>query len=200
MKKSIVDDIPFALLDWNDLSNLTTKLAQQIEKDGRQYDRIIALANGGLTMVRDLADQLQQKNISLLQISSYSGVAEHDPEPVILQPLPMDVQAEKLLIFEDIVDTGSTLEVLDKYLDTLGVRNYQVATLIEKSATSRQAEFVGEHIDRWIIFPYETKETILDLVSKWQDKFDQPQIVEHLRVIGFTVTEIERVLGWTVKS
>jgi len=192
MKQSVVDDIAFSLLDWSDLTQITEDLAQQINGQAQQYDRIVALANGGLTMVRHLADRLNLKTISLLQISSYQGVAEHDPEPVILQPLPMDVQGEKILLFEDIVDTGATLEVMDKYLDTIGVESYQVATQIEKSHTIRRAEYVGAYNDDWIIFPYETRETILDLKAKWlQASNTLAEVKEKLLTIGFSVADVD---------
>lgn len=195
MKESVVADIPFVLLNWEDLTKLTKNLAKQVKSCDRQYDRIVALANGGLTMVRLLADELELLDISLLQISSYSGVAEHDPEPIILQGLPEQVAGQRLLIFEDIVDTGATLQVLDKYLDTLGVHEFDVATLVEKSHTVRQAEFVAERINSWIIFPYETRETIEDLQSKWQAAGkDLSEIRGNLLQIGFTKEQIDQFI------
>lgn len=193
MKQSVVADIPFALLDWDDLTNLTKHLASQVKSCNRSYDRLVALANGGLTMVRLLADELQLTDISLLQISSYSGVAEHDPEPIILQGLPEVVSGERLLIFEDIVDTGATLQVLDQYLDAIGVNEFDVATLVEKNHTVRPAEFVADRINRWIIFPYETRETIEDLVKKWQQSsLSAEQISANLLQIGFSKQQIEQ--------
>ena len=173
MKHSTVDNIPFTLLDWADLQSITDDLAHQINGQAQNFDRIIAVANGGLTMVRHLADRLNLKVISLLQISSYQGVAEHDPEPIILQPLPMDVQGERLLLFEDIVDSGATLKVMEQYLETIGVTEFKVATQVEKSHTVKHADFVGLHQDGWIIFPYETRETILDLGQKWRQAGNQ---------------------------
>lgn len=196
MKQSNVGDIPFALFNWSDMTELTEDLAKAINGQAKDYDRIVALANGGLTMVRHLADRLNQKTISLLQISSYQGVAEHDPEPIIQQPLPMDVQGEKLLIFEDIVDTGATLVVMDKYLDAIGVENYQVATLVEKSQTVRRAEFVGARNDSWIIFPYEIRETILDLNKKWQSVgLGNQDIRDRLTEIGFNSADLDLYLN-----
>jgi len=195
MKQSIVDDIAFTLLDWPDLTQITEDLAAQINGQAQEFDRIVALANGGLSMVRHLADRLNFKTISLLQISSYQGVAEQDPEPVILQPLPMDVQGENILLFEDIVDTGATLEVADKYLETIGVSSYKVATQVEKSHTTYHADFVGVRNDDWIIFPYETRETILDLQSKWQSSgVTREEIFQRLTTIGFSQTDIDQYL------
>ena len=196
MKQSQIDDIAFTLLDWQDLTQLTESLAKQIFLSGESFDRIVPLANGGLTMVRHLADRLNLKTISLLQISSYQGVAEHDPEPIILQPLPTDIAGEKVLIFEDIVDTGSTLLVMKKYLETIGVSEYKVATQVEKSHTVAHADFIGTQNDDWIIFPYEVRETILDLQAKWESSGTLgSEIRERLKEIGFQDGDIEQYLG-----
>jgi hypoxanthine phosphoribosyltransferase len=195
MKQSQIDDIAFTLLDWQDLTRLTENLADQIMADGRKFDRIVAVANGGLTMVRHLSDRLNLKTISAMQISSYQGVAEHDPEPIILQPLPSDVQGESVLIFEDIVDTGSTLLVMDKYLETIGVHDYVIATQVEKSHTVRKAEYVGLRNSDWVIFPYESRETILDLQAKWHASgVSGGEIRERLFTIGFSSTDIDQYL------
>lgn len=195
MKHSVIDDIPFVLLDWSDLTHITDDLAQQIQARAAEYDRLIAVANGGLTMVRYLGDRLNLKVISLLQISSYQGVAEHDPEPIIQQPLSSDVQGERLLIFEDIVDSGATLEVLKKYLETIGVDHYEIATQVEKSHASEHADYVGLHQDGWIIFPYEVRETIVDLKEKWQTAgVSESEIRERFMTIGFLPRDIDSYL------
>jgi hypoxanthine phosphoribosyltransferase len=195
MKHTHVGGIPFALLNWQDLTTLTEKLAAEILSSGQEFDRIIAVANGGLTMVRHLADRLNLKTISVLQISSYQGVAEHDPEPIIQQPMPLDVQGEKLLIFEDIVDTGSTLLVMDQYLETIGVSEYWIATQVEKSKTVRNADYVGARMDEWLIFPYEIRETIVDLMKKWRaEQIPDSEIRERLLTIGFASEDIDLYL------
>ncbi len=193
MKRSNVAGINFALLTWDDLTSLTSKLADEIQKDEVliQYDRIVALANGGLTMVRYLADHLNIKTINLLQISAYDSVAQQMPEPVLLQPLAINVSGEKILVFEDIVDSGATLKVVDNYFAALGVKEYKVAAQIQKNKAVRSADYVGEQIDDWIIFPYETFETIRDLNNQWLAKnLPESEIRENLSVIGFNESEI----------
>ncbi len=193
MKVSTVQGIPFRLLNWEDLAVLTNALADQINGKAQHLDRFVALANGGLTMVRHLADILEMDRISLLQVKSYTGINENVTQPRIEQPLHVEVQNEHLLVFEDIVDTGNTLRTIHEYLQEKGAASALVATLVQKSHSSVQADFVGARWDEWIIFPYETRETIQALQQKWSTAgvADQ-EIRAALLEIGFSVQQIDR--------
>lgn len=193
MKVSKVQGIPFRLLDWEDLALLTNNLADQINGQARHLDRLVALANGGLTMVRHLADILEMDRISLLQIKSYTGINENVSQPRIEQPLHINVENENLLVFEDIVDTGNTLKSIQQYLEEKKAASYTVATLVQKTHATVKAEFVGAEWDEWIIFPYETRETIQALKQKWLgESISEDQIREGLQEIGFTHDQIDR--------
>jgi len=193
MKVSTVQNIPFRLLNWEDLAELTNILADQINGQARQLDRLVALANGGLTMVRHLADILEMDRISLLQIKSYTSINENVSTPSIVQPLHIDVENENLLIFEDIVDTGNTLKAIQEYIVEKKASSYVVATLIQKSHTTKKAEFVAAEWDEWVIFPYETRETIQALKQKWQaNGVVESNIRQGLHEIGFTNDQIDR--------
>lgn len=193
MKVSAVQNIPFRLLNWEDLAELTNILADQINGQARQLDRLVALANGGLTMVRHLADILEMDRISLLQIKSYTSINENVSTPSIVQPLHIDVENENLLIFEDIVDTGNTLKAIQDYIVEKKASSYVVATLIQKSHATKKAEFVAAEWDEWIIFPYETRETIQALKQKWlQGGVGESEVRTGLQEIGFTNEQIDR--------
>jgi len=193
MKVSTVQNIPFRLLNWEDLAELTNTLADQINGRARQLDRLVALANGGLTMVRHLADILEMDRISFMQIKSYTSINENVSTPSIVQPLHIDVENENLLIFEDIVDTGSTLKAIEEYIVEKKAASYVVATLIQKSHTTKKADFVAAEWDEWIIFPYETRETIQALKQKWLSSgVDEADIRQGLQEIGFTNDQIDR--------
>lgn len=193
MKVSTVQNIPFRLLNWEDLAELTNTLADQINGQAQHFDRLVALANGGLTMVRHLADILEMDRISLLQIKSYTSINENVTTPTIVQPLHIDVENENLLIFEDIVDTGNTLKSIQEYIVEKKASSYIVATLIQKSHTTKKAEFVAAEWDEWVIFPYETRETIQALKQKWlSSDVSESDIRQGLQEIGFTNDQIDR--------
>lgn len=186
MKHTSFDSMKFSLFTWEDMDLLTKKLAQQVLESGLEFDRIIAVANGGLTMARHFGDQINLRKISLLQTAFYASVGQTNEEPTILQPLAVDVTGERLLVFEDIVDTGATLEFITPLLlDQYGAASVTVAALVSKSWASVQPDFAAEQLDTWIIYPYETNETISALTQKWtKSGLGEDEIEGRLREIG----------------
>jgi hypoxanthine phosphoribosyltransferase len=183
MKQTTQFGITFSYWNWEDLEKTTIELADQIDAVGREYDRIIALANGGMTMVRLLGDRLGTNKISCVQLSFYQGINDTKKEPQIIQPLVAKVSGQKILIFEDIVDTGATLEFALSYLRDHGVASVETASLVVKPHSSVQPEFAGV---TWVIFPYEVRETIEELWAKWKDEHGEQATKAALLEIGFS--------------
>ncbi len=193
MQLSQVDNIEFALLGWSDLDRLTKKLSQAVLASGHHYDRLVPLANGGLTMVRHLADRLGLLTISTMQVALYRGVNERHSQPKVIQPLSVSVKGESILIVEDIVDTGATLEYTLAELKRLGAKEVHTAALIRKSHASVLPEYAALLLDRWVIFPYETRETITYLAARWQKQgLTSAQTAINLQKIGYGAGEIKR--------
>jgi hypoxanthine phosphoribosyltransferase len=161
------DGVPFTKFSWDDIAKMTTDLAQQVLASGEEFDRLIALANGGLTMVRHCGDLLNIHTISSMQVKYYVGVNETAYEPLLVQPLPISVQGERVLVFEDVVDTGATLGFVNDYLEKAGAASVAIAAQVVKSHTKVQPRWFAAKHDSWVIFPYETRETIDILTKKW---------------------------------
>lgn len=186
MKQTTQFGIPFSFWNWDDLERTTIQLADQVEATGKQYDRIIALANGGMTMVRLLGDRLGTNKISCVQLSFYQGINDTKKEPQIIQPLTAKVSGQNILIFEDIVDTGATLEFALSYLRDHGVASVETASLVVKPHTTIQPQFIGSVEKSWIIFPYEVRETIEELWEKWHEEQGVEATKTALMEIGFS--------------
>jgi hypoxanthine phosphoribosyltransferase len=196
MKHTTFGSLTFSLFTWQDLDELTRQLAAKVCASGKSFDRIIAVANGGLTMARHFGDLIGNKKISLVQTAFYSGVGETEREPTLLQELVVDVTGENLLVFEDIIDTGATLEFLTPLLtDQYMAKSVTVAALVTKSWASVQPDFAALKQDSWIIYPYETQETIKALQGKWSaEGLSRDEISDRLSEVGFSDTDIQSFL------
>lgn len=192
MHHAHIEGTKFTLLDWNDLDSLTRTLAEAVRDEAQEFDRIIAIANGGLTMARHFGDLLGMRKISLLQTAFYAGINEREREPTVLQPLSVDVTGERLLVFEDIVDTGATLEFITSLLlDQYDAAEVTVAALVSKSWASVQPDFCAVELDTWIIYPYEIRESIQALWNKWTTAGIEEDIIrQRLDMIGFAGEDI----------
>lgn len=191
MNASKFHDQAYEYCSWSTLGEDIFTLAQKILASGQEYDRIVALAKGGLTFSRSLVDYLNIPNVSSFQIEFYTGIGETAKTPVITQSLPVTVRNERILIFDDIVDTGESLQLATQYMKIHGAADVSTAVLVSKPWTKFKADFHVRETKAWFIFPNETRETIELLRKIWTEKGDSPdKITQQLLKIGFSKAEV----------
>ena len=188
------DNITYHYYSWQELGNLTEKLAYQIIQQNLPIDRLVALATGGLTMSRALRDYLGLKKLASIQIEFYADIATRQSAPIITQSLPLNIDGENILIFDDINDTGRTLQAAKQYLSLRGAKQIYTATLFQKPHTTHPSDFFQQETTSWVIFPDEVKETITLLTQRWQPNLSLEEIKDRLLQIGFTLEQIDMFL------
>ena len=86
----------------------------------------------------------------------------------------MDIRGRRILLVDDIVDTGETLRVAKAYLESKGPREVRAAAPYVKPKASLLPEYYVKVVDRWVVFPYEYRETIKELGSQ----IDEIQVLD----------------------
>ena len=149
-------------LDWASYGTAIRDLAAMVADDGYRPEMILAIARGGLFAAGSLGYALSVKNIYVMNIEYYTGVDERLPVPVMLPPYVdlVDLESAKVLIADDVADTGHTLKVVhDLCLEK--VDEVRSAVLYEKSHSLVKCEYVWKRTDRWINFPWSTEPPIV---------------------------------------
>lgn len=167
MKSVIIEEQSYLCPSWQDMGNITVNLAKKIKKTNNQFDRVVALAKGGLSWNRQLQDFLEIKHTSSIQVKFYKGINSTEKRPIVIQSLPVTIEDESILIFDDIADTGESLILAKEYLLTHGAKSIKTATLFEKPWSKLKPDFIGESTESWVIFPHDTIENIGLLKNKW---------------------------------
>jgi hypoxanthine phosphoribosyltransferase len=92
------------------------RLATEIADDGFRPDIVLAVAQGGLTVAGAVAYALGVKNCGAMNVEFYTDVGETLDVPVVLPPTlaPIDIRGLRVLIADDVADTGKTLELIGK--------------------------------------------------------------------------------------
>jgi uncharacterized protein len=143
------------ILDWADVGQATRQLAEAINDDGFQPDVILAIARGGLIVAASLGYALGVKNTWTMNVECYTGVDERLELPIILPPVPefVDLEGARVLIADDVADTGATLALVKDYCGPR-VGELRIATLYEKPHSAVRCDYVWRRTDRWIVFPW----------------------------------------------
>ena len=145
-------------MTWADLGSAVEELAAQIDAAGFSPDAVLALARGGLPAAGALAYALGVKNMATLNVEFYTGIDERLDMPMILPPVPelVDLEEARVLIADDVADTGQTL-LLVKDFCAGKVGEVRCAVLYEKPHSEVNCEYVWRRTDRWIDFPWSAR-------------------------------------------
>ncbi|MGD9129926.1 MAG: phosphoribosyltransferase family protein [Candidatus Woesebacteria bacterium] len=169
------EEIKYIRPSWDDLNQLTFLISKEIIRSGMHFDRILTLAKGGWPMTRSLVDFLAIKNIASIGVKFYSGINTRLKEPKIYQDIPTSIENEKILLFDDVADTGGSLKFVTEHLNNNGAQNVSTATLFYKPWSKIKPDIFAVETDTWIIFPYELGETIKLLKDRWQKQNLEPE-------------------------
>ena len=149
-------------LTYEAFGHAVRELAQTVADDGFEPDIVLSIARGGVFVAGGLAYALDCKNIHLVNVEFYTGVGTTLEMPVMLAPVPnaIDFSDKKVLIADDVADTGKTLKLVrDFCVDH--VADVRSAVIYEKPQSLVKCEYVWKRTDRWINFPWSVEKPVV---------------------------------------
>lgn len=176
-------------ITWKEYHSLTQKLAAAILTSSLQPEQIVAISRGGLTLGHLLSDFLKIP-IATIAIQSYADI-QTQGEVKITAKLTTPIAGRRVLLVDDVADTGKTLKRAVAYLRRLRPRDISTVTLFYKPHSDFRPDYFAKETSRWILFPYEPTEMILlitkHLASKGKSK---AEIQKFLKSLHFTDEQI----------
>lgn len=117
---------------------------------------LIGVLNGGFIFLADLIRYINLDcEIDFLRISSYGDEKESSGHIKVLKPLSADIKSRDVIVVEDIVDSGLSVQFLIKMLSAFEPSSLKVATLLRKKERMRinvPIDFIGFDIeDKYVI-------------------------------------------------
>lgn len=167
--------------DWNYIYELCIEVADKIRQSEYRPDLLVAVARGGWIPGRVLSDLLENPEVATIKVEHYVGIYKTRSKPEITQPLPIDVTGKKILLVDDIADSGKSLKLVKGYLLNQGATDVKICALYCKPWSIVVPDFSARMTDAWIWFPHEIFETM-------------KKVYLRLRKEGKSRKEIEREL------
>ncbi len=128
-----------------DIEALTGKIAEF------SPDALLAIARGGLTIGHFLAENLETRDIFALNAISYDDT--HKLDSVKIFNIPDLSDKKRVLILDDISDSGDTLDEVLKILTTKYPKTtFKTATIFYKERTKIIPDYYIKKTDKWIVF------------------------------------------------
>jgi len=145
------------LISEQEIKEKVKQLGQQISKDfeGKEL-LVIGILKGSFIFMADLVREIQGKvYIDFMQVSSYHTSMESSGEVIFVKDLSTDIKGKNVLIVDDIIDTGRTLEALVEALSQREPNIIKTCVLLDKKErreVNYNADYVGFVIpDKFVI-------------------------------------------------
>jgi uncharacterized protein len=149
---------PFrTILSWKDIEDDCAKVARKIKDSDFDYDLILAVARGGVIPAIIISDILGVKEIGFIQTLLYDK-AQAGSKVSILDYTQRKLDGKKVLVIDDISDSGITFSELDSWLFSKGVSESRMACLHIKKETSFLPSFYSRELTGWITYPWTKNE------------------------------------------
>ncbi len=150
-------------VSWEDVERASDVIAGMINSDGWVPDVVVGVLRGGVVPARLIADRLGVEDLAVVEVKLYKGVGVRREKPYIRQPLVVNVLDKRVLIVDDVSDTGLTLQVAVNAISMHGPASIRTATLYVKPWTKFVPDYYAVQTDKWVVFPWEREETRREL-------------------------------------
>jgi hypoxanthine phosphoribosyltransferase len=171
--------LPCQLVSWDEFAELAHTLARMIAGSGFRPEMIVAIARGGSVPARVLSDQLDVFDLATVKIEHYRG-AHKSRQARIRYPLDARVDQRRVLVVDDVSDSGDTFEVALSHVRERGTpAALKTAVLHHKRTSSFVPDYFASEVTewRWIIYPWAVME---DLRSFLAEMTPRPRDIESL--------------------
>jgi uncharacterized protein len=193
-KKLLVANVEYEVPTWNQIYDMLLCQAQKIKNQPYKPDTIVGIAKGGIIPARILTDLLENPELSYIQLEFYTDINQTLQEPALKQTLTVQVTGKKVLIVDDIADSGKSLKLAKTYLKQQGALEIKTAVLYKKPQSITTPDFCEKSTNNWIVFPWETKETIRKIIQRKLGKRALNQEVAKLVKAGLPKQLSEKLL------
>jgi hypoxanthine phosphoribosyltransferase len=163
-------ELEFEVPKWNQIYEMLLNLAEKIRKNNFKPDIIVGVSRGGWPPARVMSDLLNNPNLANVRTEFYLRVAETKGEPTLTQPVSMKVAGKKVLVVDEVADTGKSLKLVKEHIIEKGATEVKIATVYYKPWSIVKPDYCEKETSKWIVFPWEIKETVRKIVERCREK------------------------------
>lgn len=109
--------VPVKLVSWNEIVEWARGLAEKIAESGWKPDVIVAVSRGGFVPARLLCDFLDITDLLSIQSQHWVEAARAAEKAILRYPYKVDMRGKRVLVVDDIVDTGETLKLARDFIE-----------------------------------------------------------------------------------
>ncbi len=109
--------VPVKIVSWDEIVDWSRGLAFKIKESGFKPDLVVAVSRGGFVPARLICDFLDVTDLLSVQSQHWVEAAKAAEKAILRHPYKIDASGMKVLIVDDIVDTGDTLKLARDFVE-----------------------------------------------------------------------------------
>ncbi len=189
------------IMTWDQFYELARRVAEKIKDSGYRPDFMVGLARGGWVLSRVLCDFLGVKDLVSIKVEHWGVTATPDGKARIKYAFDVDLTGRRVLVVDDITDTGESMMVAVDYVRTKNPEEVRTAALRHIQGSKFTPDYYGDEITwRWVVFPWNYVEDMCNLLPKALEGAGSLEgarrRMKQLFNLDLTLQDLEEVQGW----
>ena len=176
------ENLSCEVISWEDFRQLCYRLAFQIRDTDFSPDMIVGIGRGGYMPTRMLSDLLQIRDTASFRVIHYLG-PHKQPCAEVAYPLAAPIDGRRILLMDDVSDTGDTFRVALQHLNQSGQpREVRTAVLHHKTTARPRPDYFAAEISdwHWLLYPWAVTEDLAQLLPELAPLPADPQAIGRL--------------------
>ncbi|HET19163.1 MAG TPA: phosphoribosyltransferase [Chromatiales bacterium] len=157
----------YEMMSWEGFHRLARELALRILDSGYRPDMVVAIARGGVVPARVLCDYLDVMEMNYVRIEHYRA-RKMTPQARVKYPLNASVDNLRILVVDDICDTGDSFIAAIEHLREKGAPlEVRTCAMQHKTVSKFVPDYYVEEITewRWVTYPWAVVEDLGELIE-----------------------------------
>ena len=185
----------FEAPSWDQTYDMLISLALQVKRSSFRPEVIVGVSRGGWPPARVMSDLLGNQNLANMKVVFYKDIGVRNKRPVITQPVTSEVSGKRVLVVDDVSDSGHSLRVVSRHLRRKGARDVRVCTLYFKPHSISIPDYYATKTTKWVIFPWERLEAVRLIAKKaGSNRGGGAAVVKKLKGSGLSSRLIKQLL------
>lgn len=152
---------------WDELHENIREIAKKIKEDNYRPDIVIALSRGGFVPARVICDLLIIKDLVSVKVDHWGITATKDGKAQLRYPLNADLTGRKVLIVDDITDTGESMIISKEFVEKLNPDEIRTAAIFHIKTSKFVPDYFSKQIDWvWVMWPWNYIEDMCNIMPK----------------------------------
>ncbi len=152
------EEIDIEMVDWETIDKGAGIIASKILQSGFKPDIIVGILRGGIIPARIIADKLGVDDLTTMEIKLYKSRGIRGDRPYLRQPPLLPLTNKKILIIDDVSDSGLTLQLAVEASNLFMPGEIRTASIYIKPWTKFVPDYYAYTTEAWIVFPWERGE------------------------------------------